>query len=394
MTMTVAGQGGPTPASAAQSGAGAPMPRAAALIPFTRAARAATQQDFALGPYTLSATNRNIGPVHLQANGWLRFVDIEVAAVAAGNTAAVAFAGDAPFDVIQSISMLDPAGNPIINPISGYYLYLWNKYGVFSDPPYSDPRSDPEYSVTSGTAATGGSFTFFLRLPIETAVRDCFTILPNGAADRRYRLNLTLNTLSGVYSTAPTAAPTVTLNGTAHYYVEPPQTINGSHVQQTPNGYGSKGYFEFESPTVAGGGSLRPQLVNMGRTIRMQIFVLRNSTGVRDDTDWPDPFYVFINNFQQLYLPKLDWQSLMAKAYGYGVNAIAKDTAGGLDTGVYVLFQYMLRGGKLHNGLSRGQYLPTVAGTKYVLQGVWGTGAQTLDVLQHSVVATPQALYN
>ena len=173
-----------------------------------------------------------------------------------------------------------------------------------------------------------------------------------------------------------------------------PQVINGAAAQQTPNGYGSKGYLEFESPQVVGGGSLRPQLFNMGRTIRAQIMVLRNASGVRDTTDWPDPFYVFINNFQQLYLPKSNWITAMERAYGYGANGAAVDTAGGLDTGVFVLFQYMLREGKLLNSSPRGQYLATVAGTKYVFQGVFGAGAQTLDVLQHSVVASAQALYN
>src|SRR5271154_3323584 len=132
----------------------------------------------------------------------------------------------------------------------------------------------------------------------------------------------------------------------------------------------------------------------MGRTIRTQIFILRNAAGTRDSADWPDPFYVFINNFQQFYLPMAVWTAAMSKAYGYGQNTIAPDTAGGLDTGVFVLFQYMLRSGALNNSDSRAQLLPTVAGTKYVLQGTWGTGASTLDVIQHSLVASPQALYN
>jgi hypothetical protein len=370
------------------------MPRATSLIPFTRAARAATQQDFAQASLTLTTSTQNIGPINLQANGWLRFVDILVVATAATNVANVAFQPDAPFNVFQSISMLDPAGNPIINPISGYYLFLLVKYGVFSDPPFGDPRSDNIYSVTSGTATAGGSFTFNLRLPVETAVRDAFTVLPNGAADRRYRLNITINSLANIYVTTPTNAPAITINATSNYYVEPPQVINGAQVQQTPNGYGSKGYVEFESPTVTNGGALRPQLVNMGRTIRAQIFCLRNAAGTRDSTDWPDPFYIFINNFQQFYLPKAVFSSAMSKAYGYGLNNTAIDTAGGLDTGVFVLFQYMLRSGVLQNSDSRAQLLPTVAGTKYVLQGSWGTGASTLDVIQHSVVASPQALYN
>ena len=385
---------GSTPATAAQGGAGAPTPQARSLVPFVRAARAATQQDFSIGPFTLTATNQNVGPVNLQANGWLRSMEILVQGTSASNTASVAFNADGPFNVIESISMLDPAGNPIVNPISGYYLYLWIKYGVFDDPPFADPRSDPQYSVATGMVTNGGSFTFLLKLPVETTVRDDFTILPNGAADRRYRLNLTLNSLSGLYATQPSNAPSVTIEAKANYYIEPPQVINGAAVQQTPNGYGSKGYLEFESPQVVGGGSLRPQLFNMGRTIRAQIMVLRNASGVRDTTDWPDPFYVFINNFQQLYLPKSNWITAMERAYGYGANGAAVDTAGGLDTGVFVLFQYMLREGKLLNSSPRGQYLATVAGTKYVFQGVFGAGAQTLDVLQHSVVASAQALYN
>lgn len=394
MTAATAGQGGATPATAAQGGSGAPRPAATSLIPFVRAARAATQQDFAQASLTLTTSQQNIGPINLQANGWLRWIDIYVQVTAATNSANVGFQADAPWNVIQSISMLDPAGNPIINPISGYYLYLLIKYGVFADPPFCDPRSDPSYVVTTGTVANGGSFSFLLRLPVETAVRDAFTVLPNGAGDRRYRLNMTINNLASIYTTNPTNAPSIVINATSNYYVEPPQVINGAQVQQTPNGYGSKGYVEFESPVVTNGGALRPQLVNMGRTIRTQIFILRNAAGTRDSGDWPDPFYVFINNFQQFYLPKAVWTAAMSKAYGYGQNAVAYDVAGGLDTGVFVLFQYMLRSGSLNNSDSRAQLLPTVAGTKYVLQGTFGATASTLDVIQHSVVASPQALYS
>jgi len=377
----------PAPADLARSPMSAgPGGQGASAIPFTRGSALATMQDALLSSTVLTAGAQV--QVQLQTNAFLAYVVTDWVMTTAGNSANVAFSADGPWNVIAKIQLDDPAGQSIITPITGYQLFLLNKYLPDTGCRF-DPQLDPNYSATTGTGATGGSFSFRLVLPIEHRARDAFGALNNSAANQRYLVTLTTISsyvgTTGIYSTAPTSAGTLTCQFSQWYWTAPPAAITTAQgsvpVAQTPAGLGSVGFVRYERHNeVSGGGSPMIQMNNVGDYISSLIFVDRNSSNARQSTDWPSPFSWWVNDFQVHQLFSNVWLRRMARAYRY---TAAIGSAGGLDTGVYILpalndglFDYV------DNYAPANQYLATDATTKLQIRGsTWGSTASYLEVL-------------
>ncbi len=374
---------GPAPASLARSPM-ASAPAAPAAIPFTRGSSLATMQD-AQRQYTAGASDQ----IQLQTNSFLENLVLDFSLTTSGNAATVAFAEDAPWSVIQSIELSDPANQAIITPISGYGLYLLNKYLPDTDC-FFDPQMDPNYSAVTGAGATGGSFSFRLVVPVEHRKRDALGAVNNSAANQRYLLTLNvIQSFSSLYSTAPTTeATTLNLNITQAYWTSPPATVTtsagSSPVSQTPAGLGTVGFVRYETHSdVSGGGNPQIQLSNVGDYLSSIIFVLRSSTGARDSADWPAVFNWWVNGFQVFALPTNYFVRQLARFYGY---TAAIGTPGGLDTGVFPLYQLYSLFDRRENFGPANQYLATDATTKLqILGSTWGASAGKLEVFTRAI---------
>jgi hypothetical protein len=131
---------------------------------------------------------------------------------------------------------------------------------------------------------------------------------------------------------------------------------------------------------VSGGGTPPIQLTSVGDYIGSLIFILRNSSGARDATDWPTAFKFLINDFQTDSIPTNKWLRDMARFYGY--TSAAAEAVGGLDTGVFVMTKLNGLFDKADNFGPASQYLATNATTKLQIAGsTWGAGAGYLEVL-------------
>lgn len=375
----------------------AASPSAAAQIPFTRGSALATMQD-ASGTFTAGQPVQ----VTLQTNSFLESLVIDVTGTTTGNTATVAFANDGPFSMFSSITLNDPANQAIITPITGYQLYVLNKYLPDTDCFY-DPCRDPNYLASTGTggsASNGGSFSFRLVIPIESRRRDAFGALLNSAANTRYLLTLTpIASFTGttapaaIYSTAPSNAPTITYAITQQYWTSPPSVITtttGSvQVQITPPGLGSVSFVRFETHVeVSGGGTPQVQLNNVGDYIELIIFTLRSSASppVRDVADWPSPFQFWVNDFQTQNLSLNVWQRALSRFFGLISGSSLKPTAGALDQGVFPLWLQVALFDKVENYAPPSQWLATDATTKLQIRGsTFGTSAGQLEVLTRNV---------
>ena len=228
-------------------------------------------------------------------------------------------------------------------------------------------------------------------LPIEHRRRDALGALNNSAANQRYLINVNIvSAFSTVYGTAPTTESTaLTLNVYQQYWTSPPSVITtsagSSQVQGTPTGLGTVGFVRYESHNeVSGGGSPQIQLNNVGDYISSIIFVLRaTSTNARDVADWPPTFNWWVNDFQVHQLTINDWQRWAARAYGY---TAAVGSAGGLDTGVFPLFQLAAMFDRVDNFAPANQYLPTDATTKLQIRGSqFGASAGKLEVITRMI---------
>lgn len=365
------------------------QPAQVPTVPFTRAARMQSQLAFDTGVVALGAAQLNLGPIELPPAGYLSYLELEVTIAGAnGGGAATAFNPDAPFNALALVSFANTAGDTNIVPMDGYKLAMIQKYGAFTAGSASDdPRRDQQFSVTTGAGATGGSAKFFLRIPQEVSKRDAFCSLANGAGNKLFRLTLLANTLAAIYSVAPSAGATIHVVGTMWFWSTPlAQTSGGVPQQVAPNGNGSVQYWRLDTPTIGAGDKL-VKISNVGNVMRMIIFILRNAAGARVAVDWPGTCFFRLDNDDMFFLPVDNWQSGMSRAYGLQTGAI--DTAGGLDTGVFVLYQWLTTMGHVTNWGTRDQWLPTLDTTLCQLRGTsFGAAASTLEILTNEIKPT------
>lgn len=381
----------PAPADLARSPMSAAPSQQAQAIPFTRGSAMSTMQD-ATRQYAPGAQDQ----IQLQTNAFLEYVILDFSlAVTANAETTVAFAEDGPFSVISKIQLDDPAGQSIITPITGYQLFLLNKWLPDTNCGF-DPQLDPNFSAITGTGATAGSFSFRLILPVEHRSRDALGAVNNSAGNQRYLITLTIAGSgatfvdASIYDTPPSAGATVlSLKVSQWYWTSPPQQIVTAQgavpVAGTPSGLGTVGFVRYERHNeVDGGGSPQIQLNNVGDYISTLIFVLRADDGTRDAADWPPQFQWWVNDFQVHNLYTHVWQRRMARALRY---TAAIGAPGGLDVGVFILPG--LNDGlfdQIDNFAPANQYLATDATTKLQIRGsTFGSGAAFLEVITRLV---------
>lgn len=386
-----------SPGATAGTQASSPKPnQTVPVVPFTRASRQRSMQAFDISQ-TMGASTITLNPIEIPAAGYLRYIDVYVEITSAGNSAATAFAADAPWNALGQVSVTNAAGDSMMVPLSGYNVFLLNKYGAFADnPPYSDPRATG-FSTTTGSGATGGSAKFVIRIPFEIDPRDAFCAVPNMAANRNYLLNIQIAPTSSVYTTAPTNAPTIRLVGIIYSWGLP----NGSNAVGTsqatePMGNGSVSLLRYATQTISGGGDKLLQISNVGNVIRLLMFVLRDSSGSRigSVTDWPATSYIVLNNDNLFYFTRDSWLHDMAKYFGY--TATGFDTVGALDTGVFIVpYLNSQRGIQLSDG-PRDQYLPTLDATQLQIRGTsFGSTSSTLEIVTNEIKpSSAAALYS
>lgn len=224
----------------------------------------------------------------LEGTGFLASVDIDVQAVAAGNAAAVAYAQDAPWNVLSNVVFKD-IGPDLIN-CTGYGLFLANLYGGYG---YRTPTASTDtavYQAVTGAVATGGSFRAVLKVPIAINPRNMIGILGNQDRAVKYELRTDIAPSGSVYTVAPTALPALTVNRFLNFCTVPAgQNDSGQPQEQIPPAYGvihTLTELTSESNPVSAGIS-NHFLRSIGNTIRTVILVLRDSTGARVDTMLP-----------------------------------------------------------------------------------------------------------
>jgi hypothetical protein len=368
----------------------------APAIPFTRSSRRKSILAWQTNPTTLGASAVPIPPIQVPAAGHLAGLEMLVNIATTGNaatTSAPTGITDTPWSVFNQISVVNAAGDNIISPIDGYALYAINKYGAFrGQPPFVDPRRDSYFTaLTTGAGGTAPTGQFRLFIPFETDPSQAFCAVPNLAANKAYIVQIQLNPLASLYAgaggngTQPNGVTTVTITLISHYW-SVPAAVNAGGVpqQQSPTGSGSVALWQIEPAVVTPGDKLI-QLHNVGNVIREAIFILRTSTGFRTATDWPALSQIVLNNDLMEYKPTQAWQAEIAERFGYNTGTI--DTAGGLDSGVFVWSQPLMGENLLASpSNARDPYLITQDATLLQLRGTsFGAGSSTLQMYTNAV---------
>jgi hypothetical protein len=372
----------------ARRGSGGNAQQVLPVVPFVRASsehREPAGIDFTR---TLSAGGtQNPGGLEIPAYGYVRSLVLLVTATGA---VAGTLAENGPWTVIQDIALTEPNGAILSQFTDGFELMLANKYGGYRDSIGADPRQSPAYSQDAA-----GNFSFLLRIPVELNLRDALGSLPNqtSAATFKLRVNLASGAAgAGLYSAAPTTQPNVRVVGYLEAWDQPEVSSGGQTNQVTPPAMNTTQFWSTTIlPVAAGANTLR--LPRVGNHIRNLIFMFTRTAGTRvnGDTDFPDPFTLLLDTRPLDIVNKTVWRNQMYERSGYGgraaggalTAALANDSAGGLDNGVFV-YDFMHEFDGTYGREMRDLWLPTLGSTRLEIQGTFANAGQ-LRVMTNDV---------
>lgn len=276
------------PGTGVQTPAAAPplMPPAATTtqpqsgtVPFRQAS---IQKSLILQTTTpvMLTTSVQQGPYTVNGEGYIEELNIRLSAATAGNASnnIVAFTEDGRKASLFNVIFRGPGGD-FVN-VDGPTLGWYNDYdGKTMDPSQSSADVALTQAVAS-SAATGGSFVAWYRVPMAIGFRNLVGLLGNQDRTAKYNERRDLNASAQVYSTAPSTLPTVNITD---YYTErvvPAAADNfGEAQQQLPASYGIIHYLMSEvaavPPTT---GKIFHYMTGLGNTWRRLILIFRQGT--------------------------------------------------------------------------------------------------------------------
>lgn len=361
----------PAATMGAQDYASAPPANTTQTVPFNQASHHGCEQGptFTVTPGTSQQT---LGPAPLPATGYLRRVLLEV--TSASGVAGTG-AGDFPFNIFALVRLTDTNGAPIFE-LSGYNTLLADTYGGYAGAP--DPRVDPDYSAT----AASPNIEPYVPLELDPSGLGSPANLSASAA---YRLQLVVDTVANIWSTAPTTVPTFTVTVWCEYWTLPAPTDMQGRAQAVAPPYAGTLQLWSQQPNITvNAGAQRIALNRMGNLLRNVIGVFRAS-GTRSDSITGDPVTL---RWDDLNLDVVDRRTIRKRMREYVNDLTARDT------GVYVFGLYNYGDGRFVGGRSVASWLPTVTATRYELSTPAGSGsAGTIDwvINDVSVAATSPA---
>lgn len=262
-----------TAAAAADTGA--------AGIPFTIASRA--QRRFSNTQQGLSnlTSGGSFQVVQLAATGWVRKIGLLFTASYTTSASAATVAGDAPWNLITGVTLTDATGQPVYQPISGYNLYLLNKYvpagGEYDNTqtPFGNQQIGPEFAYSA--TATSGSATFRLELPFEQDPKTGYGCIPNLDSNASLQLKVDYAVTTVAFTGGTPTAATIGMRVTQHYWAPVGKTLAGAPVEVAPPGAGDYLETRYETQTVSAGSENLVTVTNRGGLIKDIIMVSRAS---------------------------------------------------------------------------------------------------------------------
>lgn len=355
-------------------------------LPFTSSARRHREQMAIANSSGISLAAATVIPEQaIPAYGYFRglWVRIVASGGAGGTTAAVASA-DAPWNALGNLSVTDPDGAPIYQVNSGYTAYIIQKYGGYlNGASLSDAKLDNFFSNVN----TGGNFQFQLWVPIEITMRNGLGSLPNTDSGKQYKLNITVNPASVIYTTSPVpTVPTVAVSVFLDAWTQPaPQDVLGRQLTRVPPLVGTTQYWSRQSIPVNAGQSNGQIFGRVGNIVRGWLFVFRNASGVRQAAaNFLNPATLYRDGYNYDVIDINNW--LTEIGYRFGYNTGTFDGNGGPDTGVYP-YMFIFDFSGIPGNELRGQYWPTLQSSRIELDGSYGV-AGTLEVITNDIAPT------
>jgi len=369
----------------------------AAGIRFTVASR--PQRRFsAVQTVSNLAGSTSFQPIPLPATGFVRKISLLFTASVTSASAGAVVAGDGPWNLVTNITLSDATGQPIYQPISGYNLYLVNKYlttGLENGDttgPYGNPQLGPEFAFAS--TATTGTAVFRLDLDLEQDFNSGYGCIPNLDANASLQLKIDVAQSTVAFSGTTTSAATVSVRVTQHYWAPVGSTTGGVPNSTAPIGFGDFIETRYENQNATASAENTVAVTNRGGLIK-GIIAISRAAGTRTAfTAGSNVGVVYDNNAVDEGVLLSEHQDQLRRWYGYvGADlstSYAPLSAGimpGLDNGVLVWPFFTYAGG-------RDSWLSTRVGTLLQLKVTPGASATQLElVTQLAQVKDAAAFY-
>lgn len=313
---------------------------------------------------TISAAAFGAGPVtksfELNAHGYVRSVTLLIESDgngAAGLSNAVAEA-DAPWSFIKTITFRDVNGGHIFGPVSGFDLFLANKWGGYHHD--GNVVNWPSYSAIDND----GEFAYRLDLPLEVIARDALGSLPNLNSASAYVVELVVADDADVYSTAPDTLPGVRIRAYLNAWSKPSATDPRGNPQMTAPPFERTTQFWTKQTASVNSGSQLVKLSRVGNFIRHVGVIFRDTNGAREGDGYSSSLALQLDGQTLFNEASLIRRDTMAQQYGYALDPI---TTAGFDEGiVWYSFAHDFDGKP--GGELRDLWLPTVQSSRLELE--------------------------
>jgi hypothetical protein len=321
-------------------------------------------EKMATDSWLLQASTNEI--VHnITPGGFLRGIRILLSST--GGVAGTLTA-DAPFIMLQSVSIENIDGSPILYPMNGYAYMLAVKYFM---PWLGDPAKNYFYKTAIATPG--------FALPLRNEIRNTAGVLANTDARAQYRVRYTLNTVTSVgtgYSTAPTVTG---IEFMETYTQTDPTDLNGNSVQPLPDGLNIARVIRHQFVTLnAAGANNTIQLTNTGNELRGIIILTRDGSNVRQDA-LSDPIRIRLDDRSLgVFSPDELWQRM------YDFYDLLKNGTSTRETGCYVIPRFR------NQGDAYGSYWLQTSNATYLMiesttaAGITGSGS--IEIITDEVI--------
>ena len=231
---------------------------------------------------------------------------------------------DAPYSVVQLITLWDALGTPIVSGPGFEVLRLIPMFsGGFGLGAAADPSQLPSFApINSGTSGSG-NFTFASAIPLEFAKG--YGVLGMADGDVLPKLQIQLNTTAAVYTTAPSGSstvPTLEVRLNVDYYWLP------VGQQIAPVGLGStrQWFLQQANPTIGTGSTTTATIPRQGGWLDTMIFILRDANNLRLDA-WPSILRFNVDGIGEISTNIDEVYDDIAVQFGIGITN--EGTAGG-----------------------------------------------------------------
>lgn len=371
-----------TTATAAAGAEAASAPGMA--IPFVVASRPQKRYSNVQTVSNLSSAG-SFPVIQLSATGWVRRVSLFFTQTVTSASAGAVVAGDGPWNLISNITLTDATGQPVMQPISGYSLYLVNKWfpkgsqKTNSPLPWNNPHLGPEYAFAS--TATTGTATFRLDIDFEVDAETGYGCIPNLDSNASLQLKVDYALYSVAFTGTTTSAASLSMRVSQEYWAPVGNSIGGAANEIAPPGAGDYLETRYETQTVSASSENLVNFTNRGGLILGALLVSR-AAGVRTAVTAASNLGILLDN-QPINegIPIEEHMDQARRAHGHiGADlttSYAPLTAGvlaGADRGVVPIDFSVL-------SLARNSWLNTRSGSLFQAKITPGASATTLEVI-------------